>query len=200
MEKHLKGGVHMKRLLLSAALIFGVAASVAFSTRAVFSDTDSFNGNTIATATVEIEARPEASATTPLVKPITASGLVPAEWTDWYRGVIYNTSNSTNVRVYMYLDAVTGVACSGTNLTVTTGHAGSDASERATTIYNGSLAGLTGAANRRELTGYVFTSPNYLPTNTSLVVQQQAQLDPSADNSYQGTSCTWNEIFVAESI
>jgi len=35
--------------------------------------------------------------------------------------------------------------------------------------------------------------------NITRVIQQRAQLDSGADNSYQGTHCTWDEIVVAES-
>ena len=189
----------MKRILFSLVMILAAVVLVAGTTRAVFSETSSFNGNTVSTATVDIDARSEPMGLLP--KPLNVSGLVPNQWTNYARGVVYNTSNSTNVKVYMYLDAVTGFACDKVNLQVWTGYAASGAaSERGWLFMNGLLSSYTGSANRREVTGYVFVAPNYLPKNTSAVIQQRAQLDPSADNTYQNKSCTWNEVFVAESI
>lgn len=187
----------MQRLLLSAALIFGVAASVAFSTRAVFSDTDSFDGNTIATATVNIDAREEGNAST-LAKPIVSTNLVPGEYTDWFRGVIFNQADSTNVRVWMHVDNVVGEACDKINLRVRTGNAGGDETQYG--IYSGTLADITGEANRKEVTGDIFDAPDYLPANWSLVLMQRAQLDDTADNTYQNKGCTWDEVFVAENV
>jgi hypothetical protein len=97
----------------------------------------------------------------------------------------------------MYVDNVSGAACDKTNLEVYTGYAASGAdSERGFTVYNGSLGDFTGEANREEITGYVF-DPTIGPNN-SAVIQQRAQLDPSADNSFMNTDCTWDEVFVGE--
>lgn len=179
-------------------MVGALTASVTQATLAVFSDSSQILGNTISTAFVDIDARAEANSST-LPKPINELGLVPGEWTQWYRGVVFNKAESTNVRVYMYLNNVVGTACSKTNLVVTTGHAGSDVGERVNVLFNGNLSALTGTGNRVELTGYSnFPAPNYLPANNSLVIQQQAQLDISADNAQAGSSCTWDEVFVAE--
>lgn len=187
----------MSRILASMLVIVSVIGAVGGTTLAVFSDTASILGNTVSTAQVNIDARPEANETTE-EKPVVATGLVPGEWSDWYRMVVFNESNSTNVRAYMYVTNVVGAACSKINLKVTTGHAGSDAGERANVIYNSVLSGIDTPNERIELTGFVFTAPNWLPSNTSLVVQQQAQLDSSADNAQANSSCTWDEVFVAE--
>jgi hypothetical protein len=194
----------MRRIALSLVTVFAVVAMVAGATKAVFSDSASFVGNTIATATVNISANSEPG-TNPvrLPKPLNVTGLVPNQWTGWARGVVYNEGNSTNVRAYMYIDNPTGVACAMTNIQVWTGNANSGAdSERGFLLMNGPLSWYTGSGQRVEITGdsRVFVAPNYLPANTSAVIQQAAQLDPSASNSYQNTSCVWNEVFVAESI
>lgn len=187
----------MKRLLLSLLVVGAVVTATAAGTQAVFTDSDNIAGNTVSTATVEIDARGESRGGI-MAKPIVATGLIPGEYTSWARGVVYNKANSTNVRVYMYVDNLTG-DCGKINLRVTTGHANDgDPSERAHDIYKGALTGLVGAGNRKEVTGYIFNAPTYLPANTSAVLQQQAQLDPTAGNGYQGTTCTWNEVFVAE--
>lgn len=189
----------MRRIALSLVTILAAVVMVAGSTKAVFSDTDSFVGNTISTATVNIDARDEPMGL--LHKPLIVSGLVPNQWSGYARGIVYNESNSTNVRAYMYLANISGAACDKVNLQVWTGHAASGApSERGWVLMNGPLANYLGPVNRVEVTNHVFVAPNYLPANTSAVIQQRAQLDPSADNTYQNKSCMWDEVFVAESI
>lgn len=188
----------MKNILKSLSVIVAVIAVAAGATHAVFSDTDSFEGNTISTATVNIDARNEPMGNLP--KPLNVSGLVPGEWTGWARGIVYNESNSTDVKVYMHVSNVSGVACNKINLTVYTGHAASGAaSERSMLLYNGALGGLEGSSSRVEITGSGKVFNPSMPANRSAVIQQKAQLDSSADNLYQNTSCTWDEVFVAES-
>lgn len=185
----------MKRIILGLFTILSTAALVAGSTRAVFSASDSFVGNTIATAVVHISALSEPMGLWP--KPLNASGLVPGAYTNYARGVVFNQSDSTNVKLYMYLDNINGVACPKTNIQVWTGNAAGGAdSERGYLLMNSSLASYAGSGNRVQITGYVFNPT--IPPNNSAVIQQRAQLDPSATNGYQGTSCTWNEVFVAE--
>lgn len=185
----------MKKIIVSAFTIFAVVAMVAGATQAVFSDTSSFDGNTIATATVDIDAKSEQKQAD-LPKPLVVSRLIPGEWTGWARGVVFNKPSSTPVKVFMYVDNVSGDACSKTNLTVYTGHAANGAaSERSHKIYDGPLNGLKGNSKRREVTGRI---GDLLGVNNSAVIQQRAQLDESAGNNLQHTSCTWNEVFVAE--
>jgi len=186
----------MKKIILSLGSIVATLAVATGATFAIFSDSSSFNGNTVSTAKVDINALSEPNGNLP--KPLNVSGLVPGEWTDWARGVIFNTAESTDVKLYMYVDNKSGAACDKINLEVTTGHAGSDAQERLISLYNGALSGLEGSANRVEITG---TGKIFDPTiapNHSAVIQQRAQLDGSADNSYQNTSCSWDEVFVGE--
>jgi hypothetical protein len=127
---------------------------------------------------------------------------MPGEFSDWARGIVFNEADSENVRLYMYVDNVEGEACPKINLDVRTGHAANGAdSEQQFVVYSGLISGITGAENRKEITGgdapKVFNAPNYLPPNTSAVIQQRVQLDPSATEAHQGT-CTWDEVFVAE--
>lgn len=187
----------MKKIIVSLFTIFAVVAAVSGATFAVFSDTDSFVGNTISTATVNISALSEPKGLLP--KPINVSGLVPGQSTGWARGVIFNKADSTDVRLYMHVANVSGAACGKTNLKVYTGHAHDGADdERSVVLYNGVLSGLQGPANRREITGHIF-DPIIKPNN-SAVIQQRAQLDSTAGNGYQGTSCTWDEVFTAETL
>lgn len=186
----------MKKILVSTSIITAMAVALLGTTYAVFSDTESIDGNTLSAATVDIDLRALDSGT--IEKPLDLDNMLPGEWSEWARAEVYNTTPSTNVRVYMYADNLTGAACDMVNLDVRTGHASGD--ETAFTVYNGKLTDLQGSANRAEITGYIFTDPEYLPSNTTAVVQQRAELDSSADNSYQGTSCTWDEVFVAEGV
>jgi hypothetical protein len=175
--------------------IAAVSTLVVGTARAVFNDSSVFGSNTITTAKVEIDTRSEPMGRLP--KPLNVSGLVPTQWTNWARGIVFNTANSTNIRLYMYLDNINGTACDKTNLQVYTGHAnnGND-SERGWVLMNGLLSSYSGAGNRVEITGKVFNPT--MPTNNSAVLQQRAQLDGTAGDIYQGTSCTWDEVFVAE--
>lgn len=183
----------MKRILLSSMLVVGIISLTVGATRAVFSATDVLAGNTVSTAHVEIDAKGESNAST-LAKPFNETNLLPGVWTQWRRAAIENKS-TVPVRLYMYVNTLTGT-CDKTVLKVTTGHAGGD--ERARVVYNGWLTDLDGAGHRIELTGNPpFTS---IPAGWSQVIQQQAQLHDSADDNYQNTTCTWTEVFVAETL
>lgn len=184
----------MKQIVLSVFTIFAVVAITAGATQAVFSEIETIDSNTISTATVDIDLRSLSSGE--ISKPLNVTDLIPGEWTQWARAEIYNTSASTPVRVFFHVEDVTGDACGKTNLRVTTGHAGTDAGERANDVYNGVLNSVKGVSKRVEITGVVL-SPT-LPANTTAVIQQQAQLDSTANNNHQGTGCTWNEVITAE--
>lgn len=171
-------------------------AAVTSSALAVFSDTETIENNTVATATVDIDLRALGSGE--IDKPFDVEGLVPGAYSDWGRVEVYNTIPSTDVRVFFFVKDVTGAACPKINLDLRTGHAGSDAGERALTVYSGALNGVKGAGNRVEITGPGMIFNPVLHANWTAVVQQRAQLDTSAGNAYQNTACTWTEVFVAE--
>ncbi len=189
----------MRKILMSLLLVFATSAMVAGATQAVFSESSNFDGNSLSTARVDIDARSEPAGGI-LGKPLAVTGLVPGQYSDWARGVVYNTAGSTPVRLWMYVSNVTGgQVCDKTNLTVYTGHAADGAdSERAFTVYSGGLQGLNGPGNRVEVTGPGKVFNPTLPVNTSAVIQQRAQLDPSADNAQSNATCSWDEVFVGE--
>lgn len=184
----------MKSVMKSLVIILAAVSVSGGATYSFFSATDSIEGNTISTATVEIDAKGEAGQGV-MAKPIATSNLVPGQYTDWARGAIWNKS-TVPVRLYMYTDNLQGAACALTNLVVTTGNAGGNERER--TVYEGKLMDVAGSAERVELTGSVPFAT--VPDNWTQVVQQRAQLDESADNGSQNQECTWDEIFVAESV
>lgn len=184
----------MGNIMKSLVIIVAAVSVAGGATYSFFSATDSIDGNTISTATVEIDAKGE-SGQGVMAKPIATNNLVPGQWTDWARGAIWNKS-TVPVRLYMYVDDLQGAACPLTNLKVTTGFAGGD--ERARIVYEGKLNDLAGSMKRVEVTG----NPPFatIPSTWTQVVQQKAQLDNAADNGAQNQSCTWNEVFVAESV
>lgn len=186
----------MKKLVLSALTVLATGAMAVGATRAVFTAQDTIAGNTIATATILLDAKGETNGTT-LAKPIASTGLVPGALTAWARGALHNQS-SVPVRAYMYVTNVTGDACDKVVLQVTTGHAGSDASERTRTVYHNWLMSMDDPSERVEVTG----TPPFasIGANITQVIQQQAQLHESADNSYINKTCTWDEVFVAETL
>ncbi|MFZ1735983.1 MAG: hypothetical protein IPJ67_02135 [Candidatus Moraniibacteriota bacterium] len=184
----------MKNIMKSLVIILAAVSVSGGATYSFFSATDSIDGNTISTATVEIDAKGEAGQGV-MAKPIATSNLVPGQYTEWARGAVWNKS-TVPVRLYMYADNLQGSACPLTNLTMTTGYAGGNERER--TVYEGKLTDIAGSVERVELTG----NPPFatVPANWTQVVQQRAQLDDEADNGAQNQECTWDEIFVAESV
>ncbi len=178
------------KILKSLVVIMAMAALVGGTTSALFTAQDQITGNTISSGSVDLVVHNFSGN-----KPINTSNMAPGQWTPWGRAELYNTG-SLPTNVYMYVDNVSGAACPKTNLEVRTGWAGGD--ETVHLLYNGSLAGITGAGNRVETT--VNPPFDQLNPNISQVIKQRAQLDPSADDPYQNTTCTWDEIFVAENL
>lgn len=182
----------MKRLLiiLLAVLFIGLFAGVTYS---IFSDTESINNNVIEAGEVDIVLQALTSGV--IDKPLDVSNLIPTQWTDYARAEIYNEDYSSDVRVFMYIDNVVGDLCDYTNLQVTTGAIGTDVSERGNDVFDGALLDLEGTTNKVEVTGYVAT---YLSPLETIAIQQRAQIDESAGNDMQAETCTWDEVFVAE--
>lgn len=169
-----------------------VTVAVFGASKAVFSASDTIPSNILTAGTVSLDAHNYSGN-----KPIgtIVESLAPGQWTSEGRAELYNTGNLP-VKLYMYVDDVTGGACGKTNLAVYTGFAGGD--EHARTVLYQSIPNLTGAGNRIEVTG----NPPFatLGENISQVIWQKAQLDSSADNAYMGLGCSWTEYFVAESL
>lgn len=186
----------MFSIIRSLVVITAVLAASGGATYSYFSASDSIFGNTISTAVVEFDVEGESS-TGALAKPLVASDLVPGQFTPWARAALKNESVFP-VRIYMYVDNLGGSLCPLTNLTVTTGESGSDASERSRVVYSGNILDMAGGAERVEVTG--------VPPGATLAgdatqhIQQRAQLDESAGNGAQDQKCTWEEFFVAESV
>jgi hypothetical protein len=186
----------MLRLISGLLLVFAIIAVTARASWAVFSQTQNLTGNTIATGKLEFDLR-EFSGNKPIgTIPSTSTNMVPGQWTDWGRLVVFNHSDSVKARVWMYVDNVTGAACDKVNLKVTTGFAGGN--EYANQLYMGPLNNIIGVTHAFETTQ--IPPFNVLNPNTSQAIHQTAQLDDSADNNYQSKSCSWTEYFYAENV
>lgn len=184
----------MKKILISIALIASLMVSSVSATFAVFSDEGKILGNSFSTAQVNIDLRGLTSGA--VHKPMSLTGMIPGAWSDWGRVEVYNESNSTDVKVYFYVENVSGAACNKVNLKLATGHASGNESQFV--LYNGALSGIKNAGNRVEITGPGKVFDPTLPANWTAVVTQKVQLDSSAGNAYMNTMCTWDEVFVAE--
>ncbi len=173
-------------------IVVASTAMVVGSSKAVFSASSNITNNITTSGTVNILAHSFTGN-----KPIgtIATYLAPGQSTPDGRAELYNTGNLP-VRLYMYLDGVSGSACNKTWLTVQTGYAGGNETQR--TVTSQLIPNLSGSTNRVEVTGNPpFTT---LGPNISQVVHQYATLDSTADNSYMGEGCSWTEVFVAESV
>lgn len=185
----------MFAIIRSLVVIVGVAAVVSGGTYSFFSATDTISDNMITTASISFSAEGEANGTT-LAKPINASGLFPGGFSPWARAALQNDSTFP-LRYFMYVTNVVGEACDEVNLTVATGVEGSDASERTANVYLGNLMDLVGEANRELVSNVPPFDP--APAGSTQIIQQRAQLDTDANNDVQNESCTWDEVFIAES-
>ncbi len=156
-------------------LLFGLFIFATSTSRALISTTKTNPGNLLSTATVDIELQELDSGDTD--KPLVATDLTPGDWTDWARLVISTQNSTVVVNQYLYLDNLIGDACSKTNLSITAD---------SNSLFNGAISGLEGVSNRIQI------------NSDYSIIQQQAQLDDSADSSFEGTTCTWDEIFAVE--
>lgn len=193
----------MKKTLLSLAVILAVATAVVGGTYAVWSATTTIEGNTISTANVSL------SQTGNIRKPITGYNMTPGDYTDTAKTGIFN-QGSVPLKIYMETanlsDSSSGGICDHTLLSLYTGHANGEP-----TVDGDGRIIPTGEAERyigtmsvldwmtgMELTGYPpFTQLN---DNTTQVIWQQAQLDPDAPQSIQNQTCSWDEVFIGETL
>lgn len=178
-------------------VIVALASVVGGATYSFFSATDTVSGNTISTATLDFSVEGVAGEEGTIAKPLLAENLVPGGFTPWARAALNNESD-VPVKLHMYVDHLDGSVCSLTNLVVTTGESGTDTSERARVVYDGPILDIAGEAKAIEVTGV--PPSETLAAHATQHIQQRAQLDENADNGAQGKDCTWDEIFIAESV
>ena len=173
-----------RKILASALVVISLMSAVGGSALAIFSDTESIQGNTISTGSVDIELTGDFG-------PITAQSLNPGDWSEWERVEVDNNSNGP-VRLYFYVTDLAGAACGDTMLELATGPLGGD--EMTYHFYNSSIGLLNGSANRVEVTGYVF-NPN-MPAGETAVVHMRAGL--SVDATAMNADCDWTGVFAAD--
>lgn len=186
----------MFAIFKSIFVLFVMLSIVGGSTYAVFSAHDSISGNKISTAQLHFRAEGVAGESS-LSKPIDAEGLMPGMYTEWARAALHNES-VVPVHVFFFVENLSGSACPFLNLVLATGTSGSDLGEQSQVMYSGSIGDISGSSNRVEISGNSVWEK--LEGNTTQHIQQRAQLDVTADNNAQGESCTWDEVFVAETI
>ena len=182
----------MKKIAISAFTIFAITAVVVGGTFAAFQDTAVIEGNTIGTATIDINLEDDAAGYELLEKPIIAENLLPGEETDGYRAVIKNDS-TRNVDISMYATRTSGPGtCPDINLFVEYGVA--DNGVIGTNYDFGPVNGLWGPGNAIPIASNV---PPFSEdaVNSRIAIHQIGQLDESATE--MGVTCIWDETFVA---
>lgn len=188
-----------KKILLSLGVIAFAAALGVGATIAAFTASDTITGNTIATATVRIDAAEVATGgATP--KPVNASNLIPGEVDPHkYEAQITNNS-SVPLNLYMYMTSSTGPACDKTKLawqsTNSTGTTVLHGYTTEPTLITDSNFDFLSAMN--TLTEKVLIASSTAPGAT-IIVRQKVGLDTTATNSDQG-GCTWTDTFYGETV
>lgn len=175
-----------RKILASALVVISLMSAVGGSALAIFTDSESIQGNTISTGSVDIELSGD-------VAPIVASGLNPGDWSDWSRVEVDNNSTSP-VRLYFYATELNGMACGDTNLEIMTGPLGGDEMQYA--VYSSGLDLIDGSTNRVEVTGYEYDP--VMPAGSTAVVYMRAGLDSGASPTSMNADCDWTAVFVAE--
>jgi len=185
----------MRKVLVSLVMISALLVSSIGSTMAVWTHKEEILGNTITTGQIEIVLQGLTSGE--IDKPLNITGLFPGEWSKWGRVEVKNAVNSTPVKVYFYVENVVGDACSKVNIELKMDQVGQDQhnqQQHEHSLYSGLLSNVTGDVKRVELTGDHST----LDVNHLLALKQKVQLDNSADDTFQNKTCTWTEVFKAE--
>lgn len=203
----------MKKILLSLGIIAFVAVAAVGATYAVWSASDTIEGNTVSTAQLSITASGVQGGTpvaTPL--PFTVSNMLPGMVTaQEERAIITNTSD-VPLDLYMYLGGTGGTACSAMKLAWQSSHPNNGVIDGYTSVptdpgdvdedgdNNFDLVysplpdtGLWGVGNK------VLIAPaDEFEHNEQVALRQVVGLATDAANSLQGQSCAWTLYFVAE--
>ncbi len=171
----------MKKLLFSFLTIGLVSIGAFTATRAYFSDQATVLGNSITTGKVDIDLRG------PVAQKIDIPNLMPGVWTDPIKLEIFNKSDSYPVK-YKFnsqdpTETITGLYWK-INVRVRHTFAGTANPEAWPVVYDGMLKDLQ-----------VFSSSSIsevLNPNNTHVYYFEFQLDPTAGNTYQNGSATFD--------
>jgi len=186
----------MKKIFFSLFLILLAVGLTAGSANAWFSAQANFSLGIITTAKVDITSSGEDGRKC-ITDPFHIKDLIPGRPTRWTRGSIFNETGSTPVRLFMYAQDVKG-KCDHINLQIFTGKLdGDDNFNDPKNIYDGRLVDFD-AKHKVEITGPGRIYEHTLSNGESAIIQQRAQLGADADENDQGQSCTWEEVFYAE--
>lgn len=193
------------RKILSSLVMIALAGSIVIgATKALFTDTGSVLGNSVATGTLDLSLNKSAG------KPFTLSNVYPGYMSGWEHMDVYN-SGSLPFEAYMTLAKTAGddglwgyvrinLKTAGWDSDCTNG----DAGER--TIHDGlintfgahtlvSTANFWHNANEDDGSG---TPADNVRAGWSERICQRVGVDSSADNSVQGKSVTFSETVDAE--
>lgn len=191
------------KILKSLVIILAMAALVAGSTGALFSDQKSIAGNTFATGTLKLTLNKSAG------KPFSVSNAYPGYWTNWENMDIYNTG-TLPFEAYLTMIKTSGdtvlwdalqiqLETSGGNSICHDGDPGMTNQEKV--IYNGNLNAfpvqkLVSSLNYWHLAnegdGSGSPADNIRPGWSERVCQKVGLLS-SADNTVQGKSVIFTE-------
>ncbi|RJR28277.1 hypothetical protein C4561_00240 [candidate division WWE3 bacterium] len=174
----------MKKLLASVLTLLAVSAAVTAATAAVFNDKDQVLGNTVTSVKLTIDAREVVN------KPLNDLLLLPGEWGDPGTVDLYNDGNVAQ-RQFMYIENISGDLCDYVQLKL--GYSWVDPNDFDVTFGTYNLSDLEGEANKM----YVGRSDPVGANITTRLVQQPYLL-VATPNEVQNSTCTWDEVFLAE--
>ncbi|MFA4818107.1 MAG: SipW-dependent-type signal peptide-containing protein [Parcubacteria group bacterium] len=189
----------MKNIIKSLVIVVAVAAVASVATWAVFSDTDSVTGNTVATGTLNLTVNESAG------KPFSISGAYPGYVSGWEYIDIYN-QGSLPFEAQMSFNQTSGSGALYNELTIELVTSGGDSicangGFGETTIYSGKIINYDPTTvvssiaywhNANETDG---SGPNdNIRAGWSERVCQRVGVDSGAGNGIQGTSVTFDEI------
>ena len=174
----------MKKLLASVLTLLAVSAAVTAATAAVFNAEDKVLGNTVTSVKLTIDAREVVN------KPLNDLLLLPGQWGNPGTVDLYNNGNVAQ-RQFMYVENISGDLCDYVQLKL--GYSYVDPNDFDVVFDTYNLSALAGEANKI----YVGRS-DPVGANITTRLVQQPKLHVDAPNDVQNSTCTWDEVFLAE--
>lgn len=187
----------MKRTLLGVVTILALGTAVIGSSYALFTDSDSIPGNTVATGTLELKLNHSAG------KPFSIANAYPGYWSPWENMDLYNTG-TLPLEAYMTFEQTGGDSALYDELFIQLESSGWDSvchnGDNENVIYQGPLANFPdnklvsrfyNHANEADGSG---TPPDNIRPEWSMRICQRVGVAPSADNSVMGLSAEFTEI------
>lgn len=193
------------RVLLSVGVIVAVAAATMGATYAAWTASGGISGNTVSTATVSLTASGIANSTSvpaPVIESNVVPGYVGDAKSEEYRTLITN-NGTVPLKVWMYVNASSSANCVSTKI------AYQSSLPNSTTIYYGyyPYSVLTSPEvsyfkfiNDLEGVGDKVPVVDSLAPGASVAVRTVPAFATDADQSLQGTTCEWSQVYYGETI